>query len=301
MRITKPAATIQCGAGSRPAAGFQPACQGLAKPVLNRLFPLAALILFAATAHAEGSQERAQRVIQAAIAALGGNAFLSLENRTESGRVYAFYREKLTGLASATIYTKYVPVADPHALAVAERDSFVSKNKSTKEDYANLFTDKGAWDISYRGVRPLPEDRLPRYKESARRNVFYIMRLRMHEPGMLFESRGADVMDNRPVEIVDITDGDNDTTTVYFDQTTRLPMRQIFYRRDPETKDKDEEVTIFAKYRDVGGVQWPFDVQRMRNGEIIFQIYADSVKINQSLPDTLFELPSGATMLKAQN
>ena len=116
---------------------------------------------------------------------------------------------------------------------------------------------------------------------------------------MMFESRGADVLDNRPVEIVDITDGDNDTTTVYFDQTTKLPVRQVFLRRDPLTRDKDEEVTIFSKYRDVGGVQWPFDVQRMRNGEIIFQIYAESVKINQNLPQKLFELPPGAPILKA--
>jgi hypothetical protein len=264
---------------------------------VGRRTALAALILFAVSVQAEGPQERAKRVIDEAIAALGGSAFLNMENRTESGRAYAFYREKLTGLATATIYTKYVPVSDPHDLAVRERDSF-GKNR---EDYADLFTDKGAWDISYRGVRPLPEDRFPRFKESARRNVFYILRERLHEPGMLFESQGADVMDNRPVEIVDITDADNDTTTVYFDQTTKLPMRQAFNRRNPVTKDKDEEITIFSKYRDVGGVKWPYDVQRMRNGEIIFQIYADSVKINQSLPQKLFELPAGATMLKAQD
>jgi hypothetical protein len=254
-----------------------------------------ALILFALSAHAEGSQARARRVIDEAIAALGGNAFFSMQDRTESGRAYAFYREKLTGLARATIYTEYVPISDSHDLAVRERDSFGKKG----EDYANLFTDKGAWDISYRGARPLPDDRLPRYKESARRNVFYIFRERLREPGMMFESRGADVLDNRPVEIVDITDGDNDTTTVYFDQTTKLPVRQVFLRRDPLTRDKDEEVTIFSKYRDVGGVQWPFDVQRMRNGEIIFQIYAESVKINQNLPQKLFELPPGAPILKA--
>jgi hypothetical protein len=262
---------------------------------------LALILTFAVSAHAEDSQTRAKRIIDEAIAALGGNAFLNMEDRTESGRVYAFYREKLTGLASATIYTKYVPVSDPHELAVRERDSFVRKDKSNKEDYADLFTDKGAWDISYRGVRPLPEDRLPRFRESTHRNVFYILRERLHEPGMLFESQGADVLDNRPVEIVDITDADNDTTTVYFDQTTRLPVRQVFYRRNEVTKDKDEEVTIFSKYRDVGGVQWPFDVQRMRNGEIILQIYSESVKINQGLSQTLFELPPGATMLKAQD
>jgi len=261
------------------------------------LFLLSASLAF--SIHAEDSQARAKRVIDEAIAALGGPAFLNMQDRSESGRVYSFYREKITGLAVATVYTRYLPVSDPHAFGVVERDSFAKSNKDDKEMYADLFTADGVWDISYRGVRPLPKDRLPRYKESQRRNVFYILRMRLHEPGMIFESRGADVLDNRPVEIVDITDADNDTTTVYFDQTMKVPIRQLFYRRDPMTKDRDEEVTIFSKYRDVGGgVKWPFDIQRMRNGEIIFQIYSESVKINQGLADSLFALPQNAKMLK---
>jgi len=265
----------------------------------HRLSAVGALILLTVSARAEDSQSRAKRVIDEAIAALGGPAFLAMQDRSENGRVYSFYREKLTGLATATIYTRYQPGSDPHALGVSERDSFAKSHKDEHEMYADLFTNDGVWDISYRGVRPLPADRLPRYKESQRHNVFYILRLRLHEPGMIFESQGADVLDNRPVEIVNITDADNETTTVYFDQTTKVPIRQVFYRRDPVTRDRDEEVTVFAKYRDVGGgVQWPFDVQRIRNGEVIFQIYAETVKINQGLDESLFELPQNAKMLK---
>ena len=45
-------------------------------------------------------------------------------------------------------------------------------------------------------------------------------------------------------------------------------------RRNTEYKDFDTEVTVFAKYRDVGGgVKWPFDVRRDRNGEKIFEMY----------------------------
>jgi len=266
--------------------------------MMHRLSAIGALV-FSVCLHAEDSQTRARRVIDEAIAALGGPAFLNMQDRSESGRVYSFYREQLTGLATATIYTRYQPPSDPHLLGVRERDSFAKSHKDEHEMYADLFTNDGVWDISYRGVRPLPKDRLPRYKESQRHNIFYILRLRLHEPGMIFESQGADVLDNRPVEIVNITDADNNTTTVYFDQTTKVPIRQVFYRRDPVTKDRDEEVTVFSKYRDVGGgVQWPFDIQRMRNGEVIFQIYAESVKINQGLADSLFELPQNAKMLK---
>ena len=102
----------------------------------------------------------------------------------------------------------------------------------------------------------------------------------------------------QPVEILDITDADNRVTTVYFNQRTKLPMRQVYYHRDPTTRDKIEEETIFAKYRDVGGgVMWPFNIRRERNGEKIFEIYSDSVEVDQDLTDDLFTLPANMKIL----
>jgi hypothetical protein len=78
-------------------------------------------------------------------------------------------------------------------------------------------------------------------------------------------------------------------------------VREVFYRRNAVTKDKDEEITVFSKYRDVDGVQWPFAIERERNGEKIFEIFADSVKIdNSKVQDSLFELPSSIKLLKPE-
>jgi hypothetical protein len=221
-----------------------------------------------------------------------------MENRVESGRVYSFYREKLTGLSIARIYTRYDSgVADTaHDLAQRERDNY-----DKKEDYGTLFTDKEAWDVTYRGARPLPADRFARYKETTLRDVFYILRVRLRERGWVLESKGSDVIENRPVEIVDLTDADNRTTTVFFDQITKLPVRQVFFRRDPVTKDKNEEVTHFTKFRDTGGVQWPFAIERDRNGEKIYEIFSDSVEVNdKKVSDNLFVLPSTIKLLKPE-
>ncbi len=82
------------------------------------------------------------------------------------------------------------------------------------------------------------------------------------------------MIENAPVEIVDITDGDNRTTTVYFHQITKLPVRQVFFRRNAVTKERNEEITRFTKYRDADGIQWPFAIERERNGEKIFEIFS---------------------------
>jgi hypothetical protein len=100
------------------------------------------------------------------------------------------------------------------------------------------------------------------------------------------------------VEIVDITDADNRTVTVYFSQSTKLPVRQLFKRRNPEFKDFDTEETSFSKYRDVGGgVKWPFDVRRERNGEKNYEMFSDSVELNKNLKDDLFTLPVNLKLL----
>ena len=42
---------------------------------------------------------------------------------------------------------------------------------------------------------------------------------------------------------------------------------------------------------------WPFAVRRERNGEKIFETYAETVKINQDLKDSMFDLPQGLKIL----
>jgi hypothetical protein len=267
--------------------------------VSKRFYPsLLAFLACTLLLRAETPEQRGKRVLDECVQALGGDRFLNMQTRLETGRAYSFYRDSLTGLSIAKIYTRYDSgVTDTaHNLAQHERDNY-----GKKEDYGTLLTDKEAWDITYRGARPLPADRFARYKDTTLRDVFYILRVRLHEPGWIIESKGADVIENRPVEIVDLTDADNVTTTAYFDQITKLPVRQVFFRRDPITKDKNEEVTHFTKYRDAGGVQWPFAIERDRNGEKIYEIFSTSVEINdKKVSDDLFMLPSAIKLLKPE-
>ncbi len=248
---------------------------------------------------AETRQDRGKRVVNEALQALGGDAFLHMEDRVEFGRAYSFYREQLTGLSVAKIYTRYVKVPAGQ-LGVRERDSFGkvdARSAELKESSAVLFTADGAWELTYRGARPLEDKRFDNFKDGVLRNVFYILRQRLDEPGMTLYSQGTDFYENRPVEIVDITDAENLTTTVYFDQASKLPVRQVFRRRNPEYKDFDTEVSIFAKYRDIKGVKWPCTILRERNGEKIFEMYSDSVHINENLADSLFTLPGNVKVL----
>ena len=106
------------------------------------------------------------------------------------------------------------------------------------------------------------------------------------------------VVENEQVRIVDINDSQNRLVTVHFHHITKLPVRQIAVRRNPKDNERIEEVTRFSKFRDVGGgVKWPFTIQRERDREKLFEIYAESVTINQGLTDNLFTLPGNMKVL----
>ena len=144
----------------------------------------------------------------------------------------------------------------------------------------------------------MEDARYANYKITTLRNVLYILRQRLNEPELGFYSQGTDMVENRPVEIVDITDAATNTVTVYFDARSKWPVRQSFRKRNEQFHDFDTEVTIFGLYRDVGGgVMWPCNIRRERNGERIYEMFADQVQINQDVKDNLFVLPSDLKLL----
>jgi hypothetical protein len=259
------------------------------------------LSLAATPAFPQSKQERGKKLLDQALEALGGRNFLEMKDRIEAGRAYSFYREQLSGLAHARIMTRYLTRPDPPKIdffGLRERQSF----GKDKEDYAILFTEKEGYTITYRGARPIAPDIDERFRETTRRNIFYILRQRLGEPGMIVEDDGSEIVDNMPVHTITITDAENLSTTVYIHQSTKLPVRQHFVRRVEKTKERFDELTRFSKYREVaGGIQWPFQITRERNGEKIYEIFAESVKINQGLDDSYFTLSTDMKMLKPIN
>jgi len=252
--------------------------------------------MIAAPLLAQSKAEKGKAIVDAAIKALGGTNFLEMKDRTETGRAYSFYDSKLSGLARAKIMTRYVTAPDPPPAGKVfqrERQLF-----GKKLDYGVLFDEDNGWSVTFRGAAPVPPAHWTRYQESTRNNVFYLLRQRLREPGLIVEFKGTELFDNQPTEAVDFVDANNATLTVQFHYSTHLPVRQVYFRRDPMTKDRIEEVTVFSKYRDVGGVQWPFAITRHRDGNKTYEMFAESVTINEDLPDQHFTIPANVKILK---
>jgi hypothetical protein len=261
----------------------------------RRQFSTAALALLPGSLRGETQQERANRVIKQTIQALGGDAFRQMPGRVETGRAFSFYEDKVAGLSPAKIYTKYLPEDSDKDRPLREVQRGVY---GKKEEEAVILTPPDGWDVTYRGAQPLPAERIAQFVETVRYDTLYILRARLDEPNVSFDSRGSDVVENQPVEVLDFYDAENRNVRMWIHSSTRLPVRQLVKRWDPLIKDRREEITRYTKYRDAGnGVMWPFAIQRERDGEKTSQLFSDSVKVGP-LEDSLFKLPPGVVMLK---
>jgi hypothetical protein len=248
---------------------------------------------------ADTTKDRGRQLVDKIIYALGGDAFRNMRTRTEIGRAYSFYREQLTGLSVARIYTRYrnsglASENDATALHESQRQVF-----GKKQDDAVIFFPTEAYEVTFRGAKPLADDRVKQFRETTLHDVFYILRARLNEPGVEFEAGEKDVVENQPVQLLDIYDAEDRKTRVWINSDTFLPVKQSFRRWDPVIKDWRDEVTRYSKYREVTNrVMWPFATERERDTEKIFEMYSESVTVDDPLPDSFFQLPNGIKILK---
>jgi len=252
---------------------------------------LSAVLLTPALLMAQDAS-RGRKFMDECVNALGGDRYLHMQNRVESGRAYSFYNEQLSGLSIATIYTEYLDMPPAKGLAIRERQAL-----GKKQDYSVLFFEDQGWDISFRGARPLPDLSLQRFLDSTRNNIFYILRERYNEPGLEFDYIGTDVYENTEAVLIDVYDNQAHTVHLILDRNTKLPIKQSFDYIDPTTKFRMTESTEYAKYREVMGMMWPYSIVRQRNGEKVYEMYSDKVEFNQNLPGSTFTLPPGVKIL----
>jgi len=255
------------------------------------------LLLFATlpSVFAQSPQERARQILDNALAELGGQSFLKIHTIKRTGRAYSFYRYNLRGLAVMTLFDEFEELYENKGsnwLPVSRREVYTAKG-----DYFTLFKNGQGWEVTYLGARPLRDDTLHQYRVTTRRDIFFILRYRRDNPDMYYYYAGTEIVGNTPTHAVDITDGNSETVTVYFRMSDNLPVQQMYIRRDPKTRIPYEEKSIYSKYRKVASVTLPWNIQKQRDGEKIFEFFGRSVEVNSRFGPDVFTLDKKTKIL----
>lgn len=221
------------------------------------------------------SSAKARELIQAAIEAMGGRAYLDVREIYRTGRLAQFGTQgDLTGFAE---FFDYVKLPDKN-----RTEYFKKRNIMT------LYTAEGGWEMDRGGVTPASAESLERYRESLKKDLDNLFRFRLNEPGMIFRYQGVDILDLKQVEWVEVVDRERYTVRIAFDQRTRLPMRVVYLTRDPATRQRVEEVEFLSNWHRKGGVMTAMQIARERNGRKVYQAFFKDYEYNSGIPDSLF-------------
>lgn len=223
----------------------------------------------------EQSAAKAKELIQQAITALGGTAYLNVHDVTCTGTFSNFgHSGDLNG------FTKFIDYEIPPG-----KDRF---ENVPKRNIISVYNDDKGWNLDRGGVSEAAASDLSHQVEGEYTDIDNILRKRIHEKGMVFRYAGPDTVDRLEVDWVELVDSENRTIRIAISRSNHLPVRKTVDLRDPESQMKTSEIEYYSNFHPLSGIETPFQISRDRNGLKVYQVFFDKCEYNTNLADSFF-------------
>jgi hypothetical protein len=229
-------------------------------------------------AETQTNQQKARAMVDQMIQALGGQAYLSAQDYYAEGRSGSFHNETLEG---STLFYRFWKWPDKDRIEVTKQ-----------RDIVQLYVGDQAYEITYKGIRPLDIQKEERIHQAIIRRYYSlenVLRNWMKEPGILLLDEGPSISEGHMAQKVTIINSKNESVTVLVDPSTHLPLEKRFSTRDPRYRERDEEALIYGDWKVFQGINTPRMTVVKRNGETISQQIILNITYNVHPSDSLFD------------
>ncbi len=225
------------------------------------------------------SVQKSFQILNQMIRALGGDAWLNVQNMQSEGRTYGFYhgQPNSTGLP----FWRFWEWPDKERIELTKQ-----------RDVVELFTGDKGYEITFKGTATQEPKELEDYLRRRDHSLEWVVRQWLPAPGTMILYSGTALVERNLADQITVLSASNDSVTLSIDGTSRLPVKISYSWRDPADRQFNEESTVFSNYKLVQGVQTPYSTVRYREGEMTNQRFMTSITYNTSMAPTLFE-PKG--------
>jgi len=226
---------------------------------------------------AHANQQKARILLDQMIAALGGQAYLTLQDSQIEGRTGVFYHGISQG---GGVFLRLWQWPGN------ERWEFTKQR-----DIVDLYVEDKAYETTFRGTQTLDPDKdsaLHRFMLRRHYALDLIVRNWLSDPGTALFYEGPGLAENHSVERVTILNGKDEAVTLLIDTDSHLPVKKTFITRDPQTRDRDEIAEIYDNWKKIQGISTPYNTLISFNGELYRQYYVSAVSYNHQLAASLF-------------
>lgn len=230
---------------------------------------------------------KARGLLQRAIEALGGQAYLSVQSLDEQGRTYSFHHGRPT--SNGVLFWRFVEYPDKERIEI-----------TPQRDVAYLYTGNKGWELTYKGPRPIEKKDLDDYLRHQRFSLETILHTWVNDPGVALFYDGNALAGNLPADQITLINSKDEAVDLFLDLDTHLPIKKSYSWRDPVDHERNLEEEIYDNFRVVQGVNTPYGFTRYFNGDMQTERFVNAVHFNGQLDPAMFDPNSNYNPNKPQ-
>ncbi len=174
---------------------------------------------------------KARAVIDQTIQALGGQPYLTYENRSETGRYYPLYHGKTN--STGIPYNYYVEYPDKDRFEVLRQKDIhiipgaidIGGVKSKKVDDVLIHNGDKGYEETYKGTAAQDKLDLQNYLRRRRHSLEWVFRNWIRDPNVAWFYEGQSVVSGKVCEGVTLLNNQDDAVSVYLDLNTHYPVK----------------------------------------------------------------------------
>ena len=209
-------------------------------------------------AHKNAAQARA--ALDAMVQALGGAAWLNINNMERQGHIAAFYQGNPD--PGTTEYFEFHQWPDHDRIEYTKH-----------RDVVQFYVGRQGWEVTYRGKKPLDKDIVDDYLRRRDHSIETAVKVWMKDPNTILIYEGQHMAERHLAEQVTLISPQNEAITILMDMQTHLPLARSFQWRDPVYHDKNTDTEEYDDYHTIDGFPTPFTITRLKNGDTVRQYF----------------------------
>jgi outer membrane lipoprotein-sorting protein len=231
--------------------------------------------------------EKAEQVLQRAVEALGGGAYMNVRSIIGRG-FFTQYKDGQSGIPSS--FVDYIVYPD------RERTEF--KGQEGKIIQTNTGDTGWLYDGAAKSVKDMTKAQVDDFKRAIRSSVDYLLRGFWRKEGATLSYVGRrEAGLARRNEVVRLVYADGVAVDFEFGSKDNLPMKVLYKRTNAEGEETAEEDRL-AQHLKIAGVTVPFVIDHYSTGAQTSRINYQTVDINAAVADSLFARPANAKAVK---
>jgi len=231
--------------------------------------------------------EKALAIIERAVRAMGGGAYLGVRSVVSHGYLSQM-SEAMRGL----------PVAFHDYIVFPDRERTEFKGGETRLVQVNTGATGWVYDARAKKLSDIKPEQVEDFRLAMRTSIDNVLRgwWRADGASLTYMGRREAGLGHHN-EAIRLAYPDGFSVEFEFDTVEGLPAKAIYRKQNAEGDVLDEE-DRYAQFQTIGSVQTPFIVDHFRAGVQSSRVNYDSVEFNASVSDSLFTKPSDIKAIK---